>query len=95
MAIESEADRLAFFDVADDGVAASINAATIYGIFDDDHIEIGDISTTGPQFLCRTSDATAASVARGNTITINSVSRTVRDIQPDGTGLTLLILEDQ
>ena len=52
--------------------------------------QIGIISTA-PELVAHTSDL--ATVANGQTITINSVAYTVRAIEPDGTGITRLTLE--
>ena len=94
MAVESDADRLIFLSSDDFGVAATIGSATVYGIFDDAYesvnIATGEITTTAPRFLCRTSDVT--SVAQSTTVTIGGVSYKVINIEPDGTGMTALAL---
>ena len=94
MAVESDADRLTFLSADDFGVAATIGAATVYGIFDDEYTGVnaatGEVATSDPRFLCRASDVT--SVAQGTTVTINSVAYKVTNIEPDGTGFTSLVL---
>jgi len=105
MAIESAADRAVFFDTDDFGVAATLtpqlgDAATINGIFDNAYllVETGEsaMATTSPAFTCRTSDleaVAAGNVRSGDELTVSSVVYRVTDIQADGTGITMLILE--
>jgi len=66
----------------------------IDGIFDDEfrgvNIQDGEVRTTAPQVLCKSSDVSG--VALGSTVTISSVAYKVIERQPDGTGLTTLIL---
>ncbi|MDD4919061.1 MAG: hypothetical protein PHE72_14790 [candidate division Zixibacteria bacterium] len=68
--------------------------AKINGIFDDEHRLIneqdGQISSTAPQVICRSTDVSG--VALGATVTIKGVAYKVIERQPDGTGLTTLIL---
>jgi hypothetical protein len=89
---ESAADRLSMLSTDDFGTAATIGASTVYGIFDDEHEAIfdGDVGTTAPQFTCRTADV--ASVVRGTSVVINSITYKVTALEPDGTGMTVLIL---
>jgi hypothetical protein len=67
---------------------------TIQGIFDDEFSsavqgEMG-VESTVPQVLVRTSDV--PNVAHSQEMTINSTVYKVIGIQPDGTGMTLLLL---
>lgn len=66
----------------------------IAGIFDDEHHIIqeqdGQVSTTAPQVLCRASDVSGVALAAS--VTIGGVAYKVIEKQPDGTGLTALIL---
>ena len=92
MSVEQPADQLAV--LSDFGVAASWNGKAVQGIFDDkfllanEHSEI--IESLEPQFLCRASDV--AGVLDGELITISGYAYTIRRIEPDGTGMTHLIL---
>jgi hypothetical protein len=92
MGVESAEDRLSFLDPDEFGIAATVGTATVYGIFDDAHEAIFDdeVGTTAPQFVCRTADVT--SVVRGTSIVINSVTYKVTAVEPDGTGMTTLVL---
>lgn len=77
-------------------VDVTYNAATIQGIFDAEFSsavegEVG-IESTVPQVLVKTSDV--PNVAHNETMTINSVVYSVIGIQPDGTGVTLILLSE-
>jgi len=101
MAVESATDRAVFVDVDDFGTAATYtpsggSAATVNGIFDNEFIEVDagggvGVALVQPRFHCRTADVSSA--AEGDAITIDSVAYTVRIVQDDGTGMTVLILE--
>lgn len=75
----------------DFGTAATIGAATVTGIFDIPTAEAFGMLGTGPTFTCAASDV--AGVAAGQAVTINSVGYTVTAVKPDGTGLTVLVLD--
>ena len=47
------------------------------------------IAGSGPVFTC----ASSAGITRGNTLVINGTSYTVTIIEPDGTGISRLLLE--
>jgi len=95
MAVETADDRAIFVGVDDFGVAATYNATTINGIFDNDFVEVDAVgfALQQPRFVCRTADVSTA--AEGDTITINAVAYTMRIVQDDGTGMTTLVLEKQ
>lgn len=94
MGVESDADRLAMLGVDEFGVAATIASATVYGIFDDAAQVVnqvsGEVETSSPQFTCRTIDVTG--VSQGTTITINNIGYKAINIEPDGTGITVIQL---
>ena len=97
MAVETADERAIFFNVDDFGVAATYNGGTVNGIFDNEFFEADAggmvaVAIQQPRFLCRTSDVSAA--AEGDGIVINSVSYVIRVVQPDGTGMTTLVLEE-
>lgn len=101
MAVESATDRAVFVDIDDFGTAATYtpsggSAATVNGIFDNEFIEVDagggvGVALNQPRFHCRTADVSSA--AEGDAITISGVAYTVRIVQDDGTGMTVLILE--
>jgi hypothetical protein len=88
-------DLPGFLDTEEFAVEVTLTGGVkIRGIFDDEHRLIseqdGQVSTTAPQVMCRASDV--ASVALGAAATISSVAYKVIEKQPDGSGLTTLIL---
>lgn len=86
-------DLTPFFNVEDFGSAALYNGTTtVNGIFDREYLEALDgVAGSGPAFTCRTADVPSA--ANGDTLAIASVTYTVRGVESDGTGVTLLRLE--
>lgn len=104
MGIESAADRLTFLSADDFGVVATYEAlsapgvtTSVTGIFDAAHLAVDvssgvPISTANPIFTCRTADLTAGG-AQGDSFTIGGVEYLARDIQSDGTGMTVVELE--
>lgn len=74
--------------------AATVGAATVYGLFENEYIDVLDVAGTVPAFACRSSDVTANSIARGTSITINSTAYTVRNLKPNGSGITVLLLSN-
>ncbi len=102
MAVETASELAVFFETDDFGVAATYtkqggSPATVNGIFDNEFFEVetgGEVAVAmeQPRFACRTSDVSTAS--EGDSITINSIAYTVRVVQSDGTGVTVLVLEE-
>ena len=59
--------------------------------------EVDPISGVGvvgvqPRFICTTADLPSGAAA-GDAITVDGIAYTVRVIQPEGTGITTLVLE--
>ncbi len=79
--------------MADFGLDATLGGATVRGIFDNGYQDVlGIVSGTQPVFTLATTDVGSAAV--GDTITISSVAYTIAEIQPDGTGMTRLMLRE-
>lgn len=103
MAVESAADLAAFFDSDDFGVAAtytpngyphpSSKSRTVNGIFDREFAVVGDVESFAPVFLCAGSDV--SDVTHGASLRVEEDDYKVRGIEPDGTGMTRLVLESQ
>lgn len=97
-------DLSEFFDPDDFGVTAtysnanyasvhpSTKSTSVSGIFRNGYAEINGMETLTPLFLCAAN--TVSDVTNGAKLTINSVNYTVRGVQPDGTGLVRLVLEN-
>lgn len=94
MAVETSTDYSAFFSTDDFGVAGTYDGSTtVNGIFDSDYVEINGVEAKRPVFMCKASEVSG--VVHGKTLVANSKSYVVRGVQPDGTGLTMLVLEEQ
>lgn len=77
---------------ADFGLAATVGGVSVFGIFDAEYANAFDVvAGSTPVLLVRSADVPA--VTRGDAVVLNATSYTVADIQPDGQGLTRLILE--
>ena len=88
-------DLSAFFDTDGFAVDATLGAATIQVIFDNEHRLAHDmVSTTNPVAWAKASDVDSSDV--GSTIAISGVSYTIRDVQPvDDGAVVILQLEKQ
>jgi hypothetical protein len=73
--------------------AATLDGVAISGIFDNGSAAgLGNMMLgSNPTFTCSSSDAPSSK--RNKTLVVNSVSYTVREIKPDGTGMSVLELE--
>jgi hypothetical protein len=101
MALESAQDLLNFFDADAHGKTATVtingSSSTISVILNNEYFAIAgesvDIDGTQPVATCRTSDVT--NIDTSDSITIDSIAYNITNIQPDGTGITVLILQTQ
>lgn len=82
-------DLTAFFN--DFAVDATLNGSAVSVIFDAVYQDQFNVESFGPVATILTSQA--ASVAHGQSLVIGTTTYTVRGIEPDGTGITLLRLE--
>lgn len=96
--IQNDIDNLLFTDSAVDAVYTPQGgqAASIKVIFDNQYqtIELLDggvgVESTSPSILCRTSDISG--VKHGDTLVISGTTYYITGVQPDGTGITRLML---
>ena len=77
-------------EMADD---ATIGSATVAGIFENQFVEVNGIEGVRPVFTCAAAEI--AKVEHITTIKVKDYTYKVAGIQPDGTGLTSIILEKQ
>lgn len=89
-------DFASFFETGDFGVEAIYDGATaVRGIFDNGYAEalVGQAGVQGaqPQFLCAAADVDADPT--GKALVVDGTSYTVVRGEPDGTGVTRLVLE--
>lgn len=99
--LETATDLAEFFTTDDFAITATYtpdggSSASVKGIFDEGYqaVEIGGevaVANVSPQFSTQSSEVSSAS--KGDAIVCNSVTYTVVNVQPDGTGVTTLILE--
>ena len=83
-----------FFDTASGfAVQATVGAESFPVIFDNGYQAIlnGAFESTAPTAMV--ASANIPSVVQGTSITVDSTSYVVTGVQPDGTGMTTLILE--
>lgn len=81
-----------FFDAAEHATAATLDGDSVVGIFENRYVEsLGAVAAAQPTYTLPTADAAAA--AQGSALVIGATSYTVRNIQPDGTGVTTLELQ--
>jgi hypothetical protein len=100
MPVESAADRAAFFSSQDFGVSATYSRggtpSTVTGIFDREYVsaDVAEVpfASTEPVFSLRSADVPSGAIP-GDTLTISGTAFVVRNIEPDGTGVTRLRLE--
>lgn len=81
-----------FLDGDDFAVTASIGGSSVSVIFDHEYVNAQGVSGEQPRILCDDDDVGSVSV--GDAITVNSTGYAVRVIEPDGTGMTVLVLEE-
>ena len=99
MPVESEADRriyLADFGVEIEIVGQGSPTPTFKAIPDDDYTEIDTFDSSGvqstrPRFEALTSDV--AGLSEGAPLLVDQVAHTFVRQQPDGTGMSIVILE--
>ncbi|MBX9736529.1 MAG: hypothetical protein K2X32_06345 [Phycisphaerales bacterium] len=86
-----EQDIASMLSVSEFGVDVTIAGLPVTAIFDAAYVDPLGVASVRPVLTCATTDV--ASVVRGAAVVIGSVNYVVRGIEPDGTGVTLLILE--
>ena len=100
MAVESDTERAIFFDSDDFASSATFTdvsagtSSTIKGIFDKESVEqavreAGLIEEV-PVFTCKTSDVSDATF--NDTLAIDGTTYYIKEILPDGTGVTRITL---
>lgn len=85
-------DLTVYYDTDDFAIAATYNAAAVNGIFNHAYVEVEGVEGERPVFEC--AEADVAGIAHGETFTVNATTYTVVGVQPDGTGVVLIILSE-
>lgn len=103
MALESTADLNGFFDINTHGTTATYteqgqSAISVNGVFEKQFFEVFEDGVAGvesnkPVFICKTSDVSGAT--HGDTLVISGATYLAQTVEPDGTGVTTIILEEQ
>jgi hypothetical protein len=79
-------------DFADFGQAVVVAGVDLFGIFDDAYQDaLGLVAGSQPALLLPTSDVGLAGV--GDSVTVAGASYTIAAVQPDGVGITRLLLK--
>lgn len=78
---------------SDFAVTATLDGASVRGIFDNQYVDVLGVASRQPIFTLPTADAAAATQA--SVLVVEGVTYRVRTIEPDGTGVTVLMLERQ
>ncbi|MDQ1345051.1 MAG: hypothetical protein QG586_581 [Pseudomonadota bacterium] len=89
--IETERDRLSMLRVL--GETVRVGAVDLWAIFDHDYVLAGEVEQRVPTLTIRTSDAEAHCKAKGASVTVAGRVYRIRRHEPDGTGMSRLILE--
>jgi hypothetical protein len=93
--LETDADRQSYMEAF--GVPVTWASGTFTAIFDDAFVGAnpGDafVESSSPRILCRTSDVEG--ILSRTAIEVATIPFRVLSNQPDGTGLTVLVLERQ
>jgi hypothetical protein len=87
-----EADLAGMF--VDFGIDATYGASTIQVIFDNEFLAASafDIEVESREPKCYVKESDVSGIDQGDTLVINSTTYYVIKVEPDGTGLTRLIL---
>jgi len=87
-------DLSVFFNTDEFAVVATINNVSVNGIFDREFVSVssGKVQIEGfrPVFTCATSDVSG--VTEDDLVVVDTVTYRVAFPEPDGTGITRLIL---
>lgn len=84
-------DTSAFMQLSDFAINATVAGLPVRVIFDAAYADPFGIAGTEPRATCASVDV--AALVQGSPLTILGQAYTVRDKQPDGTGITTLLLE--
>lgn len=74
------------------GELVTFGAVSLRGIFTDTSVEGGELG--GPRVLLPSADVDTHAIVKGDTLTIRGRTFEVAGVQPDGTGVTNLVLHE-
>lgn len=84
-------DLSPFFSAAEFGSAATLDGVAVTGIFDSAYVDVLGIASRSPMFTLPTANTTATTQA--SVLVAAGITYRVTSVQPDGTGVTTLLLE--
>lgn len=73
-------------------VLATIGGVSVGGLFDDAYLDPLGMSGSQSSLLCASADVSTA--VQGTAVVVNGINYTVGSIQPDGSGMTRLLLQE-
>ena len=77
--------------VGDLAEPATVAGRPVRALFDAAYADVLGVASIAPALTCASADV--AHAVRGSAVTVRGVAYTVANLQPDGTGVTVLILE--
>lgn len=86
-------DLSVFFREADFADVAHIKRKKVNGILGKHHVTIHDVETSAPTLTCSAIDV--KTVKHGEMLKIKNIPYRIIGMHPDGTGIVVLILEQQ
>ena len=72
------------------GQSVTVAGSTVLGVLDEEYGEAFGVGSASPVLTCASADV--STVTQGAAVTVGAVSYTVRAIEPDGQGVTVLRL---
>ena len=91
--METDADRLRYFDAAHFGITVQVGGANVAAIFESGYAEAAGVEGSRPALTCRSADVSSA--VRGTAVVVPSVgSFKVITVRDDGTGIARVDLEE-
>ena len=81
-------DIAAYLDLL--GQSVTVAGSTVRGVFDAEYGEAFGVGSASPALTCASADV--STVAQGAAVTVGATAYTVRAVEPDGQGVTVLRL---
>jgi hypothetical protein len=98
MAVEDADDRATFLEPDEHGETVVIGSGNVDGIFDNAYLSVdaaqAGIVGTKPAFICQAADVSAITIGTSTLVRLGTTYKIVNQ-EPDGAGMTVLILERQ
>lgn len=99
MAIDFETDLAEMLSTDNHGTVVTVPAtsATFNAIYNNEYFrqDVGEVGFDTTEQVIYATDTDVASLVKGDLLAIGGVYHTVATIEPDGTGLTRLVLHDR